>query len=252
MTDFKWQVQKNEPLFPDILWSRPENKNGAGKMLLVGGSLDNFANIAQNYSLAEQAGVGTCFLLVPQSLYKVTKNIPFINYAPANRSGSFASNALADILELARGVDAVFLGGDIGKNSETSLMLEKFLMKYTSFVAISQDSLLSINKSWRNLLARNNTIVEINLHNLQTIAIELQFEKAILSDSPNSLIAKTLHKITSDYESILALQTDTNIWFAKSGQVIACSKNNYNYAKAIVWLIQQPNKVLESLASSVI
>ncbi len=252
MMQQNWQTQKNEPLFPDILWSRPENRNGAGKLLIVGGSADNLANVAQSYTMAEQAGVGACFLLVPESLQKVTKNIPFIHYGPANRSGSFAERSLSEMLDLAKNVDGIMLAGNMGKNSETSLTLDKFLSKYRGLLGINSSSLESLSLGWQSLLARDNTILEIDIKTLQQIGISLSFDKPITSDSPNWLIAESLSKISMNFPTTLALYTNSTIWLAQGSQVIACDQQKYNFCKGMVWAIQQPKKQLQAIATSII
>ena len=41
-----WHKQTAEnPLYEDVLWARPENKHGAGKLLVVGGNLHGFAAV---------------------------------------------------------------------------------------------------------------------------------------------------------------------------------------------------------------
>ena len=54
-----WQRQEpGEPLFPDLLWSRPENRQFAGKLLIMGGNAHGFAAPAEAYAHAEKAGIG--------------------------------------------------------------------------------------------------------------------------------------------------------------------------------------------------
>ena len=48
-----WHKQTVEkPLFPDILWSRPQNKRQAGKLLIVGGHAESFAAVGEAYAAA--------------------------------------------------------------------------------------------------------------------------------------------------------------------------------------------------------
>src|SRR5690606_2345051 len=58
-TDYWRRQTPGEPLFPDVLWSRPEQKTTAGKLLVIGGNLHAFAAPAEAYNEAEKAGVGT-------------------------------------------------------------------------------------------------------------------------------------------------------------------------------------------------
>ena len=39
-----WHKQtSSKPLFPELIWSRPENRQLAGKLLIIGGNLHGFA-----------------------------------------------------------------------------------------------------------------------------------------------------------------------------------------------------------------
>jgi NAD(P)H-hydrate repair Nnr-like enzyme with NAD(P)H-hydrate dehydratase domain len=131
-----WQRQvKDKPLYPNILWSRPENRLTAGKLLIVGGNLHGFAAVGQAYQAALKTGVGTARVLLPDSLQKtVGKMIDNCQFTASTPNGSFASQALAEMLDGATWADAVLLAGDFGRSSETAILLERFLSKYSGFL----------------------------------------------------------------------------------------------------------------------
>lgn len=248
-----WLKQtNNKPLFPDVIWARPETANGAGKLLIIGGSAGNFANIARAYSNAETARVGTIHLLVPEVLRKVTKQIPFMNYAPNNPSGSFARKALAEILDLASLVDAILIAGDLGKNSETSLLLEDILDKYQGWIIISKEGLESFVCSYQKLLHRPQTVICLDQNNLRDLAIEQKSEIAITSDISKSNMAKFLHQTSSKNPVSYTIfeQNDGSVWVSHKGNVAESTDADFNSAKSSVWLIQQPSKPFASLVSS--
>src|SRR3982750_2547854 len=114
-----WHKQTAEkPLFPDMLWSRPENKRQAGKLLVVGGNVHGFAAAATAYAEAGKAGIGTARVLLPDSLQKtVGRVLEAGEYAPSTPSGSFSQRALAELLEMASWADGTLLAGDFGRNS---------------------------------------------------------------------------------------------------------------------------------------
>ena len=59
-----WQQQTPEsPLFPDIEWNKPERRNQAGKLGIIGGNRLGFATAAESYSLSFKAGVGDARVL---------------------------------------------------------------------------------------------------------------------------------------------------------------------------------------------
>lgn len=66
-----WQQQtKDTPLFPDIEWSKPEQKSLAGKLLIIGGNKLGFAAVAAAYATAQTTGIGECKVALPDVLKK--------------------------------------------------------------------------------------------------------------------------------------------------------------------------------------
>ena len=57
--DYWYKQTVAKPLYPELLWSRPENRKHAGKLLIVGGHAQSFAAPAQAFSKAGKAGIGT-------------------------------------------------------------------------------------------------------------------------------------------------------------------------------------------------
>ena len=136
-----WLKQGAEPLFPDILWSRPESKMGAGKLAIIGGNSHGFSAPGIAYGAAQQAGAGVTRVLLPDAVKKVVKGLlPDADFAPSTPSGSFSKQSLSELLQLANWSDCVLLAGDIGRNSETSIVLEDFVHKYTELLVVAQDA----------------------------------------------------------------------------------------------------------------
>ena len=71
-----WEHQTDKPLYPDVVWSKPETKNGAGKLGIFGGSSGAMSLVASSYSAAENAGIGTIHLLVPNPRWLKCCNLP--------------------------------------------------------------------------------------------------------------------------------------------------------------------------------
>src|SRR4051794_28288010 len=102
-----WHKQSaSKPLYPDMLWSRPENKRQAGKLLVVGGNAHGFAAAGEAYAEALAAGVGTARVLLPDSLQKTVGRVfEAGEYAPSTPSGSFGRRALAELLAMSQWAD---------------------------------------------------------------------------------------------------------------------------------------------------
>jgi len=135
-----WQKQGTEPLFPNLVWSRPETKATAGKLLIIGGTGQSFAGAAEAYQQAEKAGIGSVHVLLPHSLERtVGKLFPEAEFVPATPSGSFAVSALAELLAASTWADGVLVTADTGNNSETARLFETFLTthQHTSSSSVS-------------------------------------------------------------------------------------------------------------------
>ena len=252
----EWQQQIDKPLFPDVLWSRPETRHGAGKLLIIGGQAHEFLLVAESYTAAEKAGAGTIRVIMPESTRKVTKMLPNIEYASANQSGSFARDSLAELLDASQWADGILLAGNLGKNSETSLMLENFIKNYTGLLFINADPLVSLSMPTNELFERQQTVLSMRFNDLQKAAITLGIEKPVTSKLISKDFAQILHELTASYPVALIIYTDNFVWNAKNGNVVATKMKQKESlttitTKAAVWAIQQPNKMHEAIANAI-
>ncbi|HSX27740.1 MAG TPA: hypothetical protein VLG25_03070, partial [Patescibacteria group bacterium] len=124
MASTYWQKQtKDKPLFPDLLWSRPENRAQAGKLLIIGGNAHGFAAPAEAYGQALEAGIGVVRVLLPDAVKAVAKHaLETVDFAPSTPSGSFSKKGLAEFISHASWADGVLIAGDLGRNSETAIL----------------------------------------------------------------------------------------------------------------------------------
>ena len=89
-----------EPLFDNLLWSRPENKLHAGKVLVIGGNMHGFSKTVNSYQGLINAGIGQVTVLLPKSVKKILGHISSdVIYCPDTDTGSFGPESFADMLE---------------------------------------------------------------------------------------------------------------------------------------------------------
>ncbi len=254
MENTNWLKQApDKPLFPDLLWSRPENRRARGKLLIVGGSSHGFAAPAAAFVAANKAGIGTVRVLLPDATQKTIGNsFAEAVFAPSTPSGSFSRQALAGLIENAEWANGVLLAGDFGRNSETAILLESFLDKHQGQVTIAQDSLDYFLGAKSPALSRENTLSVINLGKLQKLAknnrpstpvlhnMNLQDLVTVLADWSNG----SLSFITKHAEQLLV---------ASGGKVSTTpEKDESNWqidlaAYASVWWLQQPVQAFGAL-----
>jgi hypothetical protein len=258
MQDY-WQRQTaDNPLFPDLLWSRPENKRLAGKLLIIGGNVQGFAAAAEAYNQASFAGVGTSRVILPDSLQKTVSRIfEAGEYVPSTPSGSLAKRALAEILDLSLWSDGVLIAGDLGRNSETAILLEQLLNKYSGQITITKDAVDYFTRSSKLITYRPNTTLVVSLAQLQKLAMSENYATAITFNMDLIRLAEALHDFTSIYPVNFIVKHLETIFVASNGRVSTTKlKEDMNIWRvkiaagaSVLWL-QNPNKSFEALTSS--
>lgn len=260
MQDY-WQKQAaDKPQFPDLLWSRPETLTGRGKLLIIGGNAFGFAAPAEAAAAAEKAGIGVSRILLPQPVAKLLpKSVMEVEFAPGTPSGSFARGSLAEICDLAAWADGVLLAGDFGRNSETAIMLEQLIQKYTGQLTITQDAADYFIKSPAPLLNRPETLLVISIAQLQKLATAARFTTAIKYEMDFIRLIEALHEFTQQHQIALMTKHHSTMFVALQGQV-STSRLDQDpkvwrvkaAAAASVWWLQNPSKTFEALTSSIL
>lgn len=252
-----WRKQNlNDPLYPDIIWSRPESKSNSGKLAIIGGHSHGFGAPGIAYREALEAKVGVCKVLLPDAIRKTVSHVlPDASYGPSNPSGSFSKSALDSFLEISNWSDAVLLSGDLGRNSETAVLLETYVQKYDGPLIITQDA-ADYFKSFPHLLMnRPETTLVISLAQLQKIFINAPLITPITYGMIQVQLAQALHDFTQRFALNIVVKHQDNIFVASAGQVT--STTNYDMpwrvkvaGVASVFWLQNTTKPLESITTS--
>jgi ADP-dependent NAD(P)H-hydrate dehydratase / NAD(P)H-hydrate epimerase len=254
MENINWLKQTpDKPLFPDILWSRPENKRHAGKLLIIGGHSQSFSAVSRAYAAAEMAGAGTIRMVLPDALQKtIGKTFPEAEFAASTPIGSFSRQALELFLDLAKWADGVLLAGDFGKNSETNILLENFIEKFAGQLTVVGDSLDYFLQKSEQLITRPKTTIVGSLNQVQKLARG----QAIRQQDDLVQILNKLSIFTSDTKAGVITEQNGQIIVALNGQVSTTQSKKGGVgpelaAYASVWRLQQPKKPLEGLTTSI-
>lgn len=254
----EWQRQTKEKiLFPELLWAKPQNNRQAGKLLIIGGSQQNFSAIAETYNQATKAGIGSARVLLPQALQKVIGNFfPEAIFAPSTASGSFSSSSVAELLGEASWADAVLIGGNLGNNSETAIAFESFMNKFGGAVVVAGDSIELLMPTTKTLLVRPSTTMVLEFPLLQRLLTAANYKTAVTSTLDFMQIVNILGDFTKQYSINVVTEYVSNIVVATHGKVsttkIAGSLPNTASLAAFsaVWLIQNPKKSFEALSTA--
>lgn len=255
-----WHKQTiDKPLFPELLWSRPENRLHAGKLAIIGGNLHGFSAPAEAYNLAMKAGIGTAKVLLPSSIEKIVGPVlEHGEFAPSNPSGSFSQKALATFLDLAAWADGTLLAGDLGRNSETAIALEKFLTKHQGQVTLTKDAADYFIATARTLGQRPNTCLVLSFAQLQKLGSSLGFSQPFTFSMDLLNLVRALHELTTDYPLNIITKHQQNLLVATAGQVSTTKLPQdpeiwrlKTAAYTSVWWLQNPSQTFQALTTAI-
>lgn len=256
-----WKKQSlDAPLFPDIEWSKPEQRAQAGKLGIVGGNKLGFAGVAEAYSVATTAGVGQVRVLLPDVLKKtIPAVITDTMFGPTNPSGSLTKDASAELAALGAWADGILLIGDAGRSSETAILYEQFLQDYKGSLTITRDAVDLVKNNSQVLVDRPKTLLIVSFAQLQKLFQSVYYPKVLTFSMQLTNLVEALHKFTITYPvSIAVLHRETFI-VAHGGDVVTTPWDNpmmiwrgVTAAKAATYWLWSPAKPIEATSTAII
>lgn len=261
MLDYWRQQNQKEPLFADILWSKPENKATAGCLGIVGGNRLGFLAVANAYKNAIKTGIGQVKLVLPNSLKKTLGQIEGAYFADANPSGSLAKSALADLLALETESNALLFIGDAGKNTETQALYETFFQKNQSNkpLIITRDAFDLILSIANQLISRSNITLILSFSQLQKLFHSVYYPIVLVHSMQTSKLVEALHKFTITHSVNLVVFHNDQLLMAQGGRVFSSLFEQATDiwqgilpAKIATWITWLPQRPLEASITALI
>jgi ADP-dependent NAD(P)H-hydrate dehydratase / NAD(P)H-hydrate epimerase len=254
------QQQPDKPLFPDIAWSRPEQRAQAGRLGVIGGNKLGFAGIAEAYSVALKTGTGEVRVLLPDALRKtIPPSITEAVFGATNSSGSLSRDALGELHALGAWSSGVLLAGDASRNSETAIVYEEFIRHLDKPLTVTRDAIDLLKNSSQALVERPDTLLVASFAQLQKLLQLVYYPKVLTFSMQLSSLVEALHKFTITYPITLAVLHRDHILIAHGGEVISTRWENPMAiwrgsvaAKAASYWLWNPTKPLEAVATSLI
>lgn len=256
-----WKKQSSEaPLYPDIEWSKPENRAFAGKLGIIGGNKLGFAGVAEAYSIAKDAGVGDIRVLLPDVLRKtIPSSITDALFAPTNPSGSLMKEAAPEMANISQWASGVLLIGDAGRSSETAILYEQFIQDYEGQLVITRDAIDLLKNSAQTLVDRPNTLLVASFAQLQKLFQSVYYPKVLTFSMQLTNLAEALHKFTISYPVSIAVLHKDHFIIANQGEIVTMAWENPMAiwrgsvaARAAVYWLWNPQKTLEATATSLL
>lgn len=217
-----WRTQTStKPLFPYVEWNKPERRDQAGTLGIVGGSSLGFRGVATSYQAALVAGVGQARVLLPDGLRKtIPPTITDAVFAPSNPSGGFSAESHAELAALDAWSHLILLAGDNGQNSETAVLYERFLKDSDRPVVIARDALDLLLPSASTMTERPHTTLIASFAQTQKLFRTLYYPKMLTFSMQLSVVVETLHKFTLTYPVCLITLHAEHLLIAHEGQVV--------------------------------
>ncbi len=253
---FLFHQEIGKPIFSDLIWGRPQTRHNAGKLALVGGSSQGFNSVSEAYASAIKSGVGIIHMLLPDSLKKVVSQLlPESDFASSTKTGSFSSKALPNFLDLDRWSDGVLISGDLGHNSETAILIERYLEKSQSLLTLSGDCINIASETPAPLLTNKKLTLAMDMGQLQRFLSIIRYPMAAKHQMTFFQLAELLHALSQSYPWALITSHESQFFVAHNGKVSVTPANNQGLisacASATVWRLQQPSKPFEALTAGI-
>ncbi len=255
-----WRKQTaNKPLFPDVEWSKPEQRSQAGRLGIIGGNKLGFAGVAEAYSTALSAGAGEVRVLLPDILRRtIPTNITDTVFGATNPSGSLARDARPDMLALGSWATGVLMIGDAGRNSETAIVYEDFLRDYTGPLIITRDAVDLIKNSSQAIVDRPDTLLVVSFAQLQKLFQSVYYPKILTFSMQLASLVEAVHKFTITYPVTIAVLHKDHFLVASDGEVTTTEWQNpmaiwrgITAARAASYWLWNPKSVLRAVTASI-
>lgn len=259
MDNSYWQRQTTDsPLFPDIEWSKPEQRSARGRLGIIGGNKLGFAGVAECYSTALDTGAGEVRVLLPDCLRKsIPKSMTDVVFGACTPSGSLARDAVDEMRALGDWASGVLLAGDAGRNSETAIAYSDFIREYQGPLTITRDAIDLVKNDSDALVNRPNTALVLSFAQLQKLFQAVYYPKILTFSMQLLQLVEAVHKFTITYPLVLAVLHKDTLVLAHEGKVITTPWESpmaiwrgTTAARAATYWLWTPEQSLEAIATS--
>jgi len=256
-----WQRQESAKLlFPDIEWSKPEQRTQRGRLGIIGGNKLGFAGVAESYSSALTTGAGQARVLLPDCLRTtIPKTMTDVVFAACNPSGSLSREALPDMVALGSWANCLLLAGDAGRNSETAIVYSDLLRLYQGPLVITRDAVDLVKNDAAALVNRPDTILVVSFAQLQKLFQSVYYPKILTFSMQLLQLVEAVHKFTVTYPCTIAVLHRETFIVAHEGRVVTTPWDSpmmiwrgVTAARAATYLMWAPKQPLEAITTSLV
>lgn len=254
-----WHRQTTDKLlYPNIEWSKPEQRSQSGRLGIIGGNKLGFISVAESYTTALNTGAGEVRVLLPDILRKsIPKTMTEVIFGSTNPSGGLARDSLIEMKALGDWSTGIIMIGDTGQNSETAILYEDFIREYSGPLTLTRDSIDLVRNSSVQLVNRPNTLIVASFAQLQKLFQSVYYPKVLTFSMQLTNLIEALHKFTITYPITVAVFHKDMFIVANGGEVTSTEykeptnvwRGRTATVAATYWL-WNPNMQLESITTS--
>lgn len=254
-----WRTQTaSKPLFPDVEWSKPERRDQAGRLGIIGGNKLGFVGVAESYQTALQTGAGQVKVLLPDALKRtIPTTITDTVFATSTPSGSLSQEAVNEMRALGAWSTGVLLAGDAGRNSETAIAYEQFIADYAGPLTITRDAVDLVKNNAHLLVERKQTLIVASFAQTQKLFQAVYYPKILTFSMQLMQLVEALHKFTITYPITIVTLHQDKIIVAHGGEVVSQDWDSpmriwrgETAARVATYWLWNPNQPLESAVAS--
>ena len=180
-------------------------------------------------------------------------------FGASNPSGGLAGEALPELHAATQWADSVLLIGDAGRNSETAILYEQFIEKYSGPLTVTRDAVDLVKNNPQLLVERPDTLIVASFAQTQKLFQSVYYPKMLTFNMQLLQFVEALHKFTITYPcTIMTLHKDTLV-IASGGEVVTQDWTNAMAiwrgsvaTKAATYWLWNPALTLASSAASIV
>jgi hypothetical protein len=154
--------------------------------------------------------------------------------------------------------DGALIAGDLGRNSETAVVLESFVEKFKGQITITKDAADYFSHQPLKLLEREQTTVVLSLAQLQKFCAGAKWSTPITYSMTLTQLVDALHALTARYPCNVIVEHNSVVFVGVNGKVSTTQIEDSETwrvrvaAHASVWWLQNPDKSFEALTTAVV
>lgn len=255
MDESFWQKQQDKPLWPDLEWSRPQQKARAKKLAIIGGHAHGFDAVGRLYQASLSAGIGGAKAVLPSELKRlVGASLPDTVFTELAPEPGQLQSAKTDLLAFSEWADGICLV-QTGNNSKTALLISSFLGSYDGPLIVTDDLVDLLKHDWEQYASRDSTLFVLSFEGLQKLTAAVKSPVGLRHDMGLRPLVLALRQISEQITAPITTVYEQAVLVGFGGQVVSTARASQPdpimlAGWSATWWLQQPNKPLEALATA--